>query len=79
MNKTGWRFFWSLLLANIVGCIASYLGMTGWNIWLMVAIVFILFAIVLNVWAIFNCKRKNKQQATEDKPITSEQNATTTN
>lgn len=61
MKHTGWRFFWSLLLADIVGVVASFLGLVGWRIWMLVAIVFVLFAIVLTVIAIAGSRRKAKQ------------------
>lgn len=78
MNKTGWRFFWSLLFADIVGSIASYLGLTGWNIWIMVAAAFVIFVIVLNVLALSNAKRKARKELQEEPQTTAVQNTTET-
>lgn len=58
--STGWNFFFALLIADMAGAIAVWLGLTGKTPWIMGAIVFVLFVVMFTINSMIRKKRKSE-------------------
>ena len=59
--STGWNFFFALLLANIGGAAAIWLGLEGKAPWIVGLIVFVLFVVLFTINSMIRRRRKAKE------------------
>lgn len=75
--NSGWNFFFSLLLADLVGGASALLGLKGWTPWIVGAIVFVVFVILFSVNSMIRKRRKASEKAAADKIAECQEQMTT--